>query len=59
MIIIRFSDSKLEHQALGCLIANGISGKSWANGETTVSEEGLKLLEERGIEFEVLARLSS
>jgi hypothetical protein len=54
MILIRFKEPESERRALGCLIANGVPGKTWKNGQTAVPENGLALLSERGIPFEVI-----
>jgi hypothetical protein len=54
MILIRFNDQDTERRGLGCLMASGLPGKTWRNGETAVPKAGLELLSKRGIAFEVI-----
>jgi hypothetical protein len=52
MILIRFADPATERRALGYL-AGRFSFKSWANGETMVSDAALADLARAGIRFSV------
>ncbi len=52
MTIIRFPDDETERRGLGYLIGR-FSFKSWANGETVVSDEALPCLAREGIRFTV------
>jgi len=52
VIIIRFPDSESERRALGHL-AGRFSFKSWANGDTMVSERAVASLAAEGIRFSV------
>jgi len=54
MTAIRFKDKYTERRGLGCLMASGLPGKTWRNGETAVPKAGLELLSKRGIAFEVI-----
>lgn len=55
MVVIRFADSQTEQCALGYL-AGRLAGKTWANGDTLVSEEALAHLAAKGIEFTIKGR---
>jgi len=57
MVIIRFADSQTERRALGYL-AGRFSGRTWANGDTSVPEDALAHLAAEGIEFSVKGRPS-
>jgi hypothetical protein len=52
MVIIRFPDEASERRALGWL-AGRFSFKTWATGETMLSEEALPHLAREGIRFQV------
>ena len=52
MIVIRFTDPAAERRALGYL-AGRFSFKSWAGGETIVTEAALPYLARAGIPFSV------
>ena len=55
MILIRFADSESERQGLGFL-AGRFTFKTWASGETIVSEAALAGLAREGIRFSVEGR---
>ena len=55
MVVIHFPDPRAEKRALGYL-AGRFAGKTWANGDTMVSEEALAHLAAEGIEFTVKGR---
>ena len=55
MVLIRFADSQTERRALGYLCGR-FAGKTWANGDTMVSEEALAHLAAENIAFTVTGR---
>ena len=55
-ILIRFKDSEVEREALGCLAVAGVPLKTWRNGETAIPEEAVGLLASKSLPFEVIGR---